>query len=74
MCCPYWCWRAAKFLTQISEYPTDPFAGLTAIDPLFLLQGDAFGIVLAIVAASRNLYERAQPPLRVGRPFASRAE
>jgi hypothetical protein len=36
----------------ISEHPTDLFAGLA--DPLFLSQGDGFGIFLAIVTASRT--------------------
>ena len=40
---------------QISEHPTDLFAGPAAVDPVFLSQGDGFGIVVAVVAASRNL-------------------
>src|SRR5207245_7063335 len=39
---------------QVSEHPTDLFAGLAAVDPLFLSQGDGVGIVVAIVAASRT--------------------
>jgi hypothetical protein len=54
ICCPQ-SWRAAKFLMQISEHPTDLFAGPAAVDPVFLSQGDGFGIVVAVVAASRNL-------------------
>ena len=53
-CCPQ-SWRAAKFLMQISEHPTDLFAGPAAVDPVFLSQGDGFGRVVAVVAASRNL-------------------
>ena len=40
---------------QVSEHPTDLFAGPAAVDPVFLSQGDGFGIVVAVVAASRNL-------------------
>jgi hypothetical protein len=54
ICCPQ-SWRAAKFLMQVSEHPTDLFAGPAAVDPVFLSQGDGFGIVVAVVAASRNL-------------------
>ena len=62
ICCPQ-SWRAAKFLMQVSEHPTDLFAGPAAVDPVFLSQGDGFGIVVAVVAASRNLSHRSQHPL-----------
>jgi hypothetical protein len=43
---------------QRSDYPTDLFDVLAAIDPLFLSQGEDVGIVVTIVAASRNLSNR----------------
>ena len=58
ICCPQ-SWRAAKFLIQISEHPTDRFAGLAAIDSLFVSRGDGFGIAVVGVAASSNLPHRA---------------
>ena len=57
-------WGAAKFLMQISEHPTDRFAGLAAIDLLFHSRGDGFGIAVVVVAATPNLPHRAgQHPL-----------
>ena len=52
-------WGTAKVLMQISEHPTDRFAGLAAIDLLFVSRGDGFGIAVVGVAASPNLPHRA---------------
>jgi hypothetical protein len=44
---------------QMSEHPIDRFAGLAAIDSLFVSRGDGFGIAVVGVAASSNLPHRA---------------